>query len=126
MSYVVLNDAGLFNLLKSNTGGVAKFIDRKAEQIYQNAHARIGHIPAERSGDLRASLRKVPLSDSDGYHVAVGTDAHHSHGRSGPFPYARALETGINPLTGAAMHFTKDFAYMVPAVRMSGFRRRSL
>ena len=124
MSYAVLYESGIQQLLHSPTGPVTRIINEKAERIRQHADARIGHIPAERSGDLRASLRKVPFQGSEGYHVAVGADSHHSHGKSGPFPYARALETGINPLTGGPMHFTRDFAYMVPAVRDAGFRQR--
>lgn len=125
MSYVVLYESGIQQLLISPTGPVTRLVSDKADRIQQAADARIGHIPAERSGDLRASLKKVPIPSAEGARFAVGADSHHTHGRNGyPFPYARALETGINPLTGGPMHFTRDFAYMVPAVRDAGFRQR--
>lgn len=122
MSHVVINTAALNRLLKGPTGPVAKVINQKAESIFQHARSNIQSKIDSRTGDLEASLRKIPVNDPDGYRVVVGADATHRG-----FPYALALETGINPLTGAEMNFT-DFApgYMVPAVRQAGFRQRSL
>ena len=126
MSRVVLYEAGLNRLLRSPNGPVARHIDKKAAQIKQQAFGNISTRTRFRTGDLLGSLKSIPFEGPDGHHVAVGADAHHTHGQSGAFPYARALETGINPLTGERMHYRRGpFAYMVPAVLQSGFRQRS-
>lgn len=121
MSRVVLNNAGINHLLHSPTGPVAGIINRKAELIFQHAGANLRSKTSSRTGDLEASLRKIPRADPGGYHVVVGADATHRG-----FPYARALETGINPFTGEPMNFTEfSPGYMVPAVRQAGFRPRT-
>jgi len=97
---------------------VGKIIDAKAEMIRAAALTNIQTKTSARSGDLEGSLRKIPIQ-GDVYHVAVGSDATHRG-----FPYARALETGINPLTGAPMNFHENKSFMVPAVRSAGFRLR--
>ena len=127
MSGVVIYDAALNRLLKGLNGPVARVVDSRADRILAAAGARIGTRPEERSGDLRQSLRKTALHQGpDGeVHVHVGADSHHTHGKSGPFPYALALETGVDPLSGRPMNYTKDFAYMRPAVRDAGFRPRT-
>lgn len=125
MSRVVLNEAGLNALLKSPTGPVSRFVQKKASQIHSHAFTNISTLTVKRTGDLLGSLRMIAFEGADGHHIAVGADAIHSHGKSGPFPYARALETGIDPLSGAPMHYVNGpFAYMVPAVLQSGFRPR--
>jgi hypothetical protein len=106
-------------------GPVARIINERADRIYRAAGSNIAQKMQERTGDLAGSLKTIPIHDPSGYRVVVGADAQHSHGKSGPFPYARALETGINPLTGEPMHFRHDFSFMVPAVRSSGFRQRA-
>jgi len=123
MSHVVLNERGIRHLF-SRKGAVGRIIDNKAALIHDNALSNIQSKLQRRTGDLIEGLKKVPLEDATGYHVAVGTHSEHTHGPSGPFPYARALETGIDPLTGAPMNYHFDFAFMVPAVRQSGFRLR--
>lgn len=125
MSRVVIHNAALKRFLTSREGPVGRHVQKKADQIQAAAAANIAENLDERSGDLAASLKQIPF-DRDGVpHIAVGADAQHGHERpSGAFPYARALETGINPLTGASMKFYSDFSYMVPAVIAAGFRPR--
>lgn len=121
MSRVVINEAGVRHLFSNPRGPVARLIDQHAEEIFQQARVNILVGFDERTGDLDASLHKVHFTGPDGfYHVAVGADAEHRG-----FPYAKALETGINPFTGADMAFKEDKAYMVPAVQQAGFRRRA-
>ena len=122
MSRVVIYDKGIRNLFFNSRGPVAKIIDHKARLIERNAHANIQRKFDSRTGDLLASLRKVPKTDlTAGYSVAVGADAQHRG-----FNYARALETGKNPDTGADMRFTNvEPGYMIPAVRSAGFRQRA-
>ena len=123
MSYVVINDRALKRLLTSRSGPVGRIIDKKADLIETNARSNIQSTLQRRTGDLIEGLTKIPKEDATGYHVVVGTKAIHSHGQSGPYPYARALETGINPLTGEpTVH--RQFPFMVPAVTQSGFRLR--
>lgn len=120
MSRVVIYDAALNRLLKSSTGPVARIIDGKAERIFQGARAQISQKYDSRTGDLEAGLRKIPRDTDQGYSVAVGSDATHRG-----FPYARALETGINPWTGEPMNIdSSKIGFMVPAVRAAGFRQR--
>lgn len=130
MSRVVLNERGIKHLF-SGKGAVGRIIDKKADLIYNNAKAVIQEKLVSRTGDLEAALRKVPRELPDGYHVAVGSDAQHRG-----FPYARALELGIDPTTGGPLLAgntrgvdgpqvpVEDKAFMVPAVRKSGFRLR--
>lgn len=129
MSHVVLYERGIKRLF-SKQGAVGRIIDTKADAIYRNAALIIQEKFASRTGDLEASLHKVPIDNPQGYHVAVGADAHHRG-----FPYARALELGIDPIGGGPLlgGNTKgqgpsvpieDKAYMVPAVKRSGFRLR--
>ena len=121
MSYVVIYERALNRLLYSRTGPVGKIIDKKADAIFKNAELNIQEKFESRSGDLEGGLRKIPRESRAGlgYHVVVGSGATHRG-----FPYARALETGINPITGADMNFKEDKAFMVPAVRRAGFRLR--
>lgn len=127
MSRVVLNESGLNRLLLSPQGPVGRFVQRKATQIHSHAFTNINEKIDKRTGDLLGSLRMIAFDDQFGHHVAVGADAIHSHGKSGPFPYAKALETGHDPLTGQSMGYRfgpTTFSYMIPAVEQSGFRRR--
>lgn len=125
MSRVVIHDAVLRRLLRSRQGPVGKIVDKKAKAIEGFARTNIHTKLVSRTGDLEAALRRIPIEDSAGYHVAVGSDAQHGAERpSGEFPYARALETGINPFTGESMGFKEDKSFMVPAVRQAGFRLR--
>ena len=124
MSHSVLYEPALHNLLQSPTGPVSRHIDHKASQILNHAFNNIQSLTIKRTGDLLASVKKVPFEASDGHHVAVGADAVHSHGKSGPFPYAKALELGRDPLSGRSMGYHRDFAYMIPAVLQAGFRPR--
>ena len=127
MSRVVLDEAGLRALLISPGGPVSRHIQKKARQIHSHAFTNISTLTVERTGDLIGSLRMIGFDAADGHHVAVGADAIHTHGKKhGPFPYAKALETGHDPLTGRPMHYKKNFAYMIPAVLQSGFRPRGL
>ena len=130
MSRVVLNEAGIRHLFSSK-GAVGRIIDRKAALIESNARQIIQEKFVSRTGDLEAHLRKIPADLPDGYHVRVGSDAQHRG-----FPYARALELGIDPTTGGPLLGgntrgtegpnvpIEDKAFMVPAVRKSGFRLR--
>lgn len=120
MSRVEIYDTALKRLLASRQGPVGRIVEQKAEAIFQAAQTNIAATFEPRTGDLQASLKKVPIEDEDGFHMAVGADAQHRG-----FPYARALETGVNPLTGEDMVFKEDKAYMVPAVVAAGFRQRS-
>jgi hypothetical protein len=131
MSYVVLNERGIKRLF-TRQGAVGRIIDQKAKLIEDNARTIIQSKFVSRTGDLEAGLKKVPLDSPEGYHVAVGSDAQHRG-----FPYARALELGINPITGGPLLggntrgpdgpqvLVEDKAFMVPAVLKSGFRRRA-
>lgn len=120
MSRVFIREAGIRRFFSDPNSPVAKIIDRYAQEIKLQALANIMVTFNPRSGDLEGALRTVPFIGRDGfYHVAVGTDATHRN-----FPYARALETGINPLTGEPMSFGAK-PYMVPAVEAVGFSRRS-
>jgi hypothetical protein len=119
MSSVVIYERALNRLLYSRTGTVGRIIDQKADAIFKNAELNIQETFESRTGDLEGGLRKIPKESRTGYHVVVGSGATHRG-----FPYARALETGINPLTGAAMNFKEDKAFMVPAVKRAGFRLR--
>lgn len=128
MSRVVLNESGLNHLLKAPQGPVAQFLRKKAAQIHGHAFTNISTLTVRRTGDLLGSLKMVEFDNQDGHHIAVGADAIHTHGKSGPFPYARALETGFDPRTGASMGYKRghlSFAYMIPAVKQSGFRQRA-
>lgn len=130
MSYVVLNERGIQRLF-TRQGAVGRIIDHKAQLIEDNARTIIQSKFVSRTGDLEAHLRKVPLDSPQGYHVAVGSDAQHRG-----FPYARALELGIDPTTGGPLLggntkgpdgpsvVVEDKSFMVPAVRKSGFRLR--
>ncbi len=129
MSSVTLNERGIRKLF-SREGAVGRMIDEKANLIEDNARNIIHTKLVSRSGDLEAQLRKVPRDLPDGYHVAVGSDAQHRG-----FPYARALELGIDPIGGGPLRGGNtrggspgvevgDKAFMVPAVRASGFRLR--
>lgn len=121
MSYVKLNNAGINAMFRNPRGPVAQRLHARADRIEAAARGNINKNMDSRTGDLLASLRKVPFQGVDGFfHIAVGADAVHRG-----FPYAKALETGINPLTGADMKFNFDYAYMVPAVTQAGFRRRT-
>ena len=127
MSHTELYESGLNRLLINPTGPVSKYIDRKAGEIKNLAFANIQALTVKRTGDLLGSMKTIPFDTAEGHHVAVGADAIHDHGKSGPFPYARALETGIDPLSGKPMHYVNGpFAYMVPAVKQAGFKPRSL
>lgn len=130
MSHVVLNERGIRHLF-SREGAVGRIIDAKAKLIEDNARTIIQSKFVSRTGDLEAGLRKVPIDSPEGYHVAVGSDAQHRG-----FPYARALELGIDPTTGGPLLAgntrspegptvpVEDKSFMVPAVRKSGFRLR--
>lgn len=121
MSRVFIREAGVRKFFSDPHGPVATIINKHAEEIYQQARVNIMVTLDPRTGDLEASLRKIPFIGADGfYHVAVGADAQHRG-----FPYARALETGINPFTGEPMNFHESKAYMVPAVKAVGFSPRS-
>ena len=102
MSRVVLYDGPLNRLLKSPVGPVAQFVQKKAGQIHSHAFNNISTLTVKRTGDLLGSLRMIPFDGADGHHVAVGADATHTHGKSGAFPYAKALETGSEPTHGRA------------------------
>jgi hypothetical protein len=119
MSRVVLNNQGIRRLFSNPQGPVARIVNARADRILSNAERNINMNMDSRTGDLLGSLRKIPIA-AEVYHVVVGADAQHRR-----FPYALALETGKNPLTGEDMKFNYDYAYMVPAVRQSGFRQRS-
>lgn len=119
MSHVVIYDDALKRVLTSRRGPVGNILMQKASVILGHARTNIQTRLVSRTGDLEAALRRVPIEDSSGFHVAVGTDAHHRG-----FPYARALETGINPQTGEPMAFQEDKSFMVPAVIAAGFRPR--
>jgi hypothetical protein len=122
MSGVVIYERAMHRFLTKRTGPVAKIIDEKAERIRSAAETNLMTKTEARTGDLEGSLRKIPRDGPGGYHVVVGSDAKHRG-----FPYAKALETGINPLTGVEMNFKAgklSFAFMVPAVRTAGFRLR--
>ena len=119
MTHLVLNNSGIRHLFKNPRGPIAKVINEKAERIRSAAETNIKTKTSARSGDLEGALRKIPREGAEFYHVVVGSDATHRG-----FPYARALETGINPLTGADMNFKEDKSFMVPAVRSAGFRLR--
>lgn len=121
MSRVEIYDSGIRHLFASPTGSVAKIVREKASAIERNARTNMQTKLDSRSGDLEAALRQIPIPDPDGYRVVVGSDATHRG-----FPYARALETGVNPLTGEPMNFHKGTSFMVPAVEQAGFRRRSI
>jgi len=115
-------------LLKDPNGPVSRFVTKKASEIHAHAFTNISSLTVKRTGDLLGSLKMVGFEGVDGHHVAVGADSIHTHGRSGPFPYAKALETGFDPLTGASMGYKRghlSFAYMIPAVKQSGFRQRA-
>lgn len=120
MSRVVLNNQGIRRMFANPQGPVARIINVRAERIRAAAEHNIRMNTDSRTGDLLASLRKIPIADPEGYRVVVGADAKHRG-----FAYAKALETGVNPDTGAPMKFNFDYAYMVPAVASSGFRRRA-
>lgn len=119
MSHTVIYGRAMHRFLTKRGGPVAKIIDEKAEKIRAAAETNIKTKTEARTGDLEGSLRKIPRDGPGGYHVVVGADATHRE-----FPYAKALETGINPLTGAPMKFGNTKAFMVPAVRTAGFRLR--
>lgn len=123
MSRVVLNERGIKHLF-SRKGAVGRIIDQKANLIEEHAKSNIQTKITRRTGDLIDGMKKVEFDSPAGYHVVVGTHSEHTHGPSGPFPYARALETGIDPLSGAPMNYHHDFSFMVPAVRQAGFRLR--
>lgn len=130
MSYVVLYERGIKRLF-TRQGPVGRIIDQKASLIEGNARNIIQTKLVSRTGDLEAALRKIPKDSPDGYHVVVGSDAQHRG-----FPYARALELGIDPFTGDPLRGGNtrqeggpqvevgDKSFMVPAVRKSGFRLR--
>lgn len=121
MSRVVLYEKGIRNLFANPRGPVAKIVEEKARRIEQNALGNIQRRLDSRTGDLVQSMRRVPILDPRGYRVVVGADAQHRG-----FNYARALETRVNPDTGVPMNFHKETAFMIPAVRQSGFRPRSV
>lgn len=125
MNRVVLYERGIKRLF-TRQGSVGRIIDQKATLIENNARTIIQTKLVSRTGDLEAHLRKIPIDSPDGYHVAVGSDAQHRG-----FPYARALELGIDPTTGGPLLAgrnhnvpVEDKAFMVPAVKASGFRLR--
>lgn len=120
MSRVVINNSGIQALFANPRGPVAKIINQKADLILRLGRQIASDKFESRSGDLDASFKRRELLDPAGYHVAVGADAQHRG-----FAYARALETGINPATGAPMNFKHvEPGFMVPAVQAAGFRRR--
>lgn len=120
MSRVVIYDAGIRALFSNPLGPVAKIVHRFADRIEENARLNIRRTFDSRSGDLEESLHQVPI-ETQVFHIAVGANATHRG-----FPYALALETGINPLTGGPMDRLNQgsYPYLVPAVRQSGFRQR--
>lgn len=117
MSRVVLNEAGIRHLFSNPQGPVAKIIREKANLIESHARANINSNFDSRTGDLAESLHQVEIQ-VEPFHIAVGANATHRG-----YPYALALETGINPLTGGAPTHGK-FPYMVPAVGQAGFTPR--
>ncbi len=121
MSYVRINDVGIARLFTDTRGPVARHVDLRADRILENARLNIARKIDSRTGDLAASLKRSPVFSTRGGRMmaVVGADAKHRG-----FNYARALETGINPDTGAPMKFSGEFSYLVPAVRQSGFRQR--
>lgn len=126
MSRVVILEAGMRRMLSDPRGPVGRIIEEKAELIFQHARANIQSTFDSRTGDLEGSLKKVRFTREDGFHIAVGADAHHRG-----FPYARALELGQDPIGGGPLLAgnnqqtpVTDKAYMVPAVRQAGFRER--
>lgn len=120
MSRVVIYDAGIQALFVNPRGPVAKILNEKADTILELGRNIAAEKFESRSGDLEASFRKIEINDPGGYHIAVGNNAQHRG-----FAYARALETGINPVDERPMNFKNvEPGYMVPAVRAAGFRRR--
>lgn len=130
MAHVVLYERGIKSLFRRE-GPVGQIVDKKADLILANARNVIQTKLVSRSGDLEAALRKIPRFEAGVYHAVVGSDAQHRG-----FPYARALELGIDPTTGGPLLGgntrgvegpkvpIEDKAFMVPAVRASGFRLR--
>lgn len=119
MSRVVIHHAALKHFLTSREGPVGRHVKKKANHIEREAEGIISAMFEVRTGDLADSLKQIPF-DRDGVpHIAVGTNAVHRG-----YPYARALETGINPWDGGEASHGKH-AYMVPAVIAAGFRQRS-
>lgn len=119
MSRVVIHEAAMKRFLQTREGPVGRFVQKKAGEIHSGAIANIEANLDERTGDLLTSLRQIPFDRDDVPHIAVGADAVHRR-----YPYARALETGINPWDGSAASHGKH-AYMVPAVIAAGFIPRS-
>lgn len=82
---VILNEAGLFALLQSPTGPVARDILRRAETVAQFSRENVQAQFRSRTGNLLESIDTFPQDTAAGLQVQVGTDG---------APYGRLLETG--------------------------------